>query len=122
MPKKNESESSAALGGVLAHMSAGELQELARTIAQIAAAAREEGQGRELHPSAAFGPKEPAVQQLATIQLRTLLTPKRDGGEGMSLRDVASMLDVSYERVRGLAKKLLPEYSDIAEEKRRVKS
>lgn len=120
MTKKNETD---ALGGVLSNMSASELQDLAREIAKAAAVARQEGTGRELKPNSASSlPKEPAVQQIAAIQLRQWLTPARDGGEGMSLRDIASMLDVSYERVRGLAKKLIPDYSDLAEEKRRVKS
>lgn len=122
MSKKSERDGVLSDVPGLKDMSAGQLQELARMIARAAAEAREEGQGRDLHSSAAFGPKEPLVQKAAAMKLRELLTPVSEGGEGMSLRDVASMFDVSYERVRGLAKKLLPEYSDIAEEKRRVKS
>lgn len=96
-----------------------ELQQMAMTFARAAAEAREEGRGRELPPSHLTGPRDTAVQRLAGITLDKLLRPKTQGGEGMSLRDVASMLGITYERVRSLAMKLVPEYEEIASTRRR---
>lgn len=107
-----------ALKGALSNMSAGQLQDLARMLARAAAEAREEGTGRELKTEHRAGPRDPVVQRIAGAQLRSWLAPKELGGEGMSLRDVASMLDVTYERVRTLALKLVPDYSEIVEERR----
>lgn len=109
----------AELEEALENLTAGELQDLARAVANLAVGAREEGRGREITKDQQAGPRDALVQRLAAVQLRKHLTSKAAGGDGMSLRDVASAYAVTYERVRVLAKGLLGEdYDRIMRQKR----
>lgn len=123
MPKNERSEGAPMIDmGVLKNLTAGELQDLTRVLAELAVEAREEGRGREIPKREQGGPKDAVVQRIAGDALRLLIAPKSLGGKGMSLRDVASMYGVTYERIRTLAQALVSDYEDLINEKRRKRA
>ena len=111
--RKEQTESATDLD--LDSLSSKELIALASKLATLASEQKQRERSSKDSPSRRGSPRDPLVRQLAALALHDLHAPVKEGGKGLSLREIARMHDVSPERVRQLYIELVADADDEGE-------